>query len=153
MIILISLAVFLLCIFFFMERQLTRIEVYCVFFSALYSALAFDALFKGRYKLYYYGSDAGVHYIDFVFRLSLYPLTCLVFLNMYPLRSSRKIQVLYFIGVVLLATLMEWGLLQLSVINYDGWRLYYTPLKYSLIFFLVFLNWIVTKKFARQRYA
>ncbi|WP_205207657.1 CBO0543 family protein [Bacillus sp. P14.5] len=126
------------------------IEIYCVVFSALYSALAFDALFKGRYKLYYYGNDPGVHYIDFLFRLCLYPLTCLVFLNMFPRKNSRMIKVLYFIGWVLLMTLMEWGLLQLSVIKYDGWRLYYTPLKFGLIFYLALLSWMVTKKFAKQ---
>ncbi|TYR74667.1 hypothetical protein FZC79_14450 [Rossellomorea vietnamensis] len=150
MVVLISIAVTLLLIYFIMPQKLKRIEIYSVFFSSLYSALAFDALFKGRFNLYYYGSDAEVHYIDFMFRLCLYPLTCLILLNLFPQKLKLIWRILYLIGWALLLTLIEWGMLQLSVIKYDGWKLSYSPLKYGLIFCLVLLNWVVTKKLAMQ---
>ncbi|MGM0846254.1 MAG: CBO0543 family protein [Bacillota bacterium] len=150
MVILISVAVCLLIFYNLRDWHLKSIEIYSVFFSSLYSALAFDALFKGRYELYYYGSEPGVHYIDFVFRLCFYPLFCLIFLNLFPHKRTRTVKILYFGGCVLFMTLAEWAMVQLSVIQYDGWKLFYSPLKYSLILCLVFLSWVVTTKLAKQ---
>ncbi|WP_168413231.1 hypothetical protein [Bacillus salacetis] len=43
----------LLAIYLLVDKKLTAIDMYTTIFSSLYTALAFDALFKGKYNLYY----------------------------------------------------------------------------------------------------
>lgn len=74
--ILFILAFGLYLLYLMVGKRLESIEIYSVVFSSLYLALAYDAFFKGKYELYYYGNDAGVQYIGFFFRLCLYPLSC-----------------------------------------------------------------------------
>lgn len=149
--ILFILAVGLYFLFLIAGKRLKSIEIYSGVFSSLYIALAFDAFFKGKHKLYYYGSDAGVHYIDFFFRLSLYPLSCLILLKLVSIPRTRFVQFILIISWALIWTMLEWGLLKADVIKYDGWKIYYSTLKYLFIYSLVYFNGQITKKLAMKK--
>ncbi|RIW27647.1 hypothetical protein D3H55_22655 [Bacillus salacetis] len=90
-----------------------------------------------------------MHYIDFFIRLGLYPLTCLIFMNLFPVHRSRSTKVCFLIFSSLLLTLIEWGMHGVSIIKYDGWKLQYSFFKYLFIFLLVYINGFVSSKLSK----
>ncbi|WP_456272288.1 hypothetical protein [Bacillus sp. AK031] len=67
-------------------------------------------------------------------------------MSLFPLQRSRIAQITYLLLWSFLLTLVEWGLLQASVIKFDGWKLPYSTMKYLFIFTIVCISGLVTKK-------
>jgi hypothetical protein len=126
-------------------RRLTAIEMYSTVFFILYFALVFDAIFKGKHELYHY-IEPGVNYTDFLVRIGIFPITSILFLTFFPFAKGILTKILYLTIWVFVLTVMEWGFLQTRLLEYNGWKLYYSVFKYLLLYCTVYLNLKITRK-------
>lgn len=74
----------------------------------------------------------------------------MILLKLVFLPRTRYVQFISIFIWALIWTLLEWGLLKVDVIKYDGWKIYYSTLKYLFIYSLVYFNGQITKKLAMK---
>ncbi|GAA0342649.1 hypothetical protein GCM10008967_36370 [Bacillus carboniphilus] len=121
-------------------KQVTKLEMYVTSFFSLYLALLADSILGGMYKLYSYFKP-GVHYMDLVAGIGIYPAVNILFLNLFPYKSSLLKKYIYIFVWTIFSLLYEWFAANHSdLFNYQGWRTWYSAPIYPLLFIILLLN-------------
>ncbi|WP_425541867.1 CBO0543 family protein [Bacillus carboniphilus] len=137
-------------LYWWTPKKINGIGIYSTIFFVLYFGLVWDAIFKGKYELYYYTENPDVHYTDFFVRITFYSITSLLFLNWFPFHHKFRTMILYFFAFILIIWSLEWVFVQILLIKYSGWKLIYSLPKYIFIYLGVWINHRMTNNFLKK---
>lgn len=86
---------------------------------------------------YPYRELSTVNRTSFIFEFLVLPIMCIHFYVHFPERSSKVIKCMYYFGITLVFTVIEFLLEKYTLIlKYTGWRIYWTFVSVCFIFWL-----------------
>jgi hypothetical protein len=86
---------------------------------------------------YPYRELSTVNRTSFIFEYLVLPIMCIHFNVRYPRHSSKAIGLMYYLGITLTFTMMEYFMEKYtSILDYTGWHLYWTFISVCFIFWL-----------------
>jgi hypothetical protein len=86
---------------------------------------------------YPYRELSAVNRTSFIFEYLVLPIMCIHFYVHFPERSSKAVKCMYYLGITLVFTVMEYFAEKYTLIlKYTGWHLYFTFISVCFIFWL-----------------
>lgn len=87
---------------------------------------------------YPYRELSDVNRTSFIFEYLVLPIMCIHFYIHYPKLSSKVIKCLYYFGITLLFTGIEYFVEKYTdILNYKGWQLYWTFISVGFVLWFV----------------
>ncbi|GGH83872.1 hypothetical protein JOD43_000798 [Pullulanibacillus pueri] len=149
-----SFLIFLLLVIF-SKKHLSKLEMYTSSIFAIVLDFVVDYLLEFKYHLYGYFRIYKADYEDFIVILGIYPLIDILYLNYFPFKKSRIVQVLYVIGWSCFSIFYEWLAVRSELFYYNGWKLIYSVPIYPILFLILlgkfwFINYLKRKEFIQK---
>lgn len=86
---------------------------------------------------YPYRELSTVNRTSFIFEFLVLPIMCIHFNVHFPERSSKAVKCMYYFGITLVFTIIEYFMEKYTLIlKYTGWQLYWTFISVCFIFWL-----------------
>jgi len=141
--------IILIFVSYFVQKNLTKSELYTTsIFAVLYGFIT-DEVLDLHLNLYGYFKH-GFQWQGFFSCFMYFIPVNILFLNYFPLRESFWVKLRYIIIWTIFSTLFEWLILQTDYLYYNGWKLWYSACLYPLIFFVLYINLNVFKKWNKS---
>jgi hypothetical protein len=149
-ILLVTSAIFIATVIF-MPKRITWLEIYTTaWFGVAFASLA-DIYFDLKLELYGFFDRGQASWEVLILYFGMYPTYNAIFLNFFP-KSNRWKQALYILANDVFLFCYEWFMLQIGVLYYNTWKIWYSALAYPLILLILYWNWKITKRlFAKAK--
>ncbi|TVY11368.1 CBO0543 family protein [Paenibacillus cremeus] len=125
----------------FMQKRISKIEMYATALFALCFAIITDVVLDIKFHLYEYFEE-GVQLKFLIGAIGIYPSTNIIFLNYFPYKKSIKAKTIFILACSLFATGYEWIADEYSnFFTHKGWKLWHSAITYPFLFVILLVNY------------
>src|SRR3954454_16350814 len=132
-----------------MPKKLSKIEIYATSFFAFSYGVTVDMILDLHYNLYGY-FDEGFQWLGLLAIIMYFPAISILFLNLFPLKSSNGKKILYILAWTGFSLAFEWFCLHTKFYYLNGWKLWYSAISYPIIFSILLLNLNLVRRLINQ---
>ena len=133
----------------FSTKHLSNIEIYSTTFFALYLDLISDVYLVLKYDLFGYFGE-GVEWATTPYIIVVYSTVSYLFLNYFPYKKRRKLQISYILLWSLFSIIYEKIAQSTDLFYYHEWKLWYSAIIYPCLFLILLINLKIVRRFIRQ---
>jgi hypothetical protein len=120
-------------------------ELYSTSFFAIILAFSADLYLDIKLELYGF-FQKGVDWAYIPIFLIDYPAANILFLRFFPYKEIKAKKIIYILGWSLGTLALEQIALHTDLLYYNGWKWWYSACAYPVIYLLLILNLVLTRK-------